>query len=181
MIKIGDFSTELCGGTHTLQTGEIGLIKILKEGSVSSGVRRIEAVTGEGSLRHFRKDHELEGVVASLVGPHPFAKKRERMGHPQTGEDVCISRRSFARGTGKARVGNQASYRELDQVRMKSASSTVVSVSDKVKESSRRQSPSPSRGQSRTARNCARWSISCATNWAREWWWSVRHPTEMFR
>jgi alanyl-tRNA synthetase len=55
VIKIGDFSTELCGGTHTGATGEIGLIKILKEGSVSSGVRRIEAVTGEGSLRHFRK------------------------------------------------------------------------------------------------------------------------------
>src|SRR5271157_1001046 len=66
VIKIGDFSTELCGGTHTGATGEIGLIKILKEGSVSSGVRRIEAVTGEGSLRHFRKDHELEGVVAAL-------------------------------------------------------------------------------------------------------------------
>ena len=67
VIKIGDFSTELCGGTHTGATGEIGLIKILKEGSVSSGVRRIEAVTGEGSLRHFRKDHELEGVVAGLT------------------------------------------------------------------------------------------------------------------
>src|SRR5208282_3457551 len=67
VIKIGDFSTELCGGTHTGATGEIGLIKILKEGSVSSGVRRIEAVTGEGSLRHFRKDHELEGVVAALT------------------------------------------------------------------------------------------------------------------
>ena len=47
-------------GTHTAATGEIGLIKILKEGSVSSGVRRIEAVTGEGSLHHFQKDHELE-------------------------------------------------------------------------------------------------------------------------
>ncbi len=57
VIRIGDFSTELCGGTHTAATGEIGLIKVLKEGSVSSGVRRVEAVTGEGSLQHFRKDH----------------------------------------------------------------------------------------------------------------------------
>src|SRR5207245_10228597 len=67
VIKIGDFSTELCGGTHTAATAEIGLIKILKEGSVSSGVLRVEAVTGEGSLRHFRKDHELENVVARLT------------------------------------------------------------------------------------------------------------------
>src|SRR5439155_1501462 len=67
VIRIGDFSTELCGGTHTGATGEIGLIKILKEGSVSSGVRRVEAVTGEGSLQHFRRDHELENVVAGLT------------------------------------------------------------------------------------------------------------------
>ena len=64
VIKIGDFSTELCGGTHTAQTGEIGLIKILKEGSVSSGVRRVEAVTGEGSLRHSRKIMSWNEVVA---------------------------------------------------------------------------------------------------------------------
>src|SRR5580658_2786328 len=85
VIKIGDFSTELCGGTHTAQTGEIGLIKILKEGSVSSGVRRIEAVTGEGSLLHFRKDHELEGVVAGLVGP-TLSHKTRKDGAPSPGE-----------------------------------------------------------------------------------------------
>src|SRR5919197_5091157 len=69
VIKIGDFSTELCGGTHTGATGEIGLVKILREQSVSSGVRRVEAVTGEGSLQHFRKDHELEEVVSRFVVP----------------------------------------------------------------------------------------------------------------
>src|SRR4029078_3012510 len=69
VIKIGDFSTELCGGTHTGATGEIGLIKILDEGSVSSGVRRVEAVAGESSLRHFRADHQLEHVARGLVRP----------------------------------------------------------------------------------------------------------------
>src|SRR5208282_4674986 len=77
VIRIGDFSTELCGGTHTAATGEIGLIKILKEGSVSSGVRRVEAVTGEGSLQHFRQDHELESYVASFVSPTLSQKTRK--------------------------------------------------------------------------------------------------------
>ena len=81
VVRIGDFSTELCGGTHTGATGEIGLIKILKEGSVSSGVRRVEAVTGEGSLRHFRMDHELEQVVSAFVVP-TLAQKPRKNGAP---------------------------------------------------------------------------------------------------
>ncbi|MGB6776229.1 MAG: alanine--tRNA ligase [Terriglobales bacterium] len=118
VIKIGDFSTELCGGTHTSATGEIGLIKILKEGSVSSGVRRIEAVTGEGSLRHFRKDHELENVVAALTTHSETASPAEALKQELEKKDAEIKRLS----------------RELDQARMKSASSSTANISDKVKE-----------------------------------------------
>ncbi|MBA3915357.1 MAG: alanine--tRNA ligase, partial [Acidobacteriales bacterium] len=117
VIRIGDFSTELCGGTHTGATGEIGLIKILKEGSVSSGVRRVEAVTGEGSLAHFRKDHQLESVVATLA-PRAEVGPAEALKHEIERRDSEIKRLQ----------------RELDQVRMKSASSTVASVADRIKE-----------------------------------------------
>jgi alanyl-tRNA synthetase len=128
VIKIGDFSTELCGGTHTGATGEIGLIKILKEGSVSSGVRRIEAVTGEGSLRHFRKDHELEGVVASFAGP-TLSQRTRKDGAPAESPAEALRAELEKRDSEIKRL-----TRELDQARMKSASSAVASVGDKVKE-----------------------------------------------
>src|ERR1700675_2189734 len=133
VIKIGDFSTELCGGTHTAQTGEIGLIKILKEGSVSSGVRRIEAVTGEASLRHFRKDHELENVVASLVGP-TLSQKTRKDGAPSTGEIPASPAEALKLELEKKDAEIKRLARELDQARMKSASSSAANIGDKVKE-----------------------------------------------
>jgi alanyl-tRNA synthetase len=133
VIKIGDFSTELCGGTHTGATGEIGLIKILKEGSVSSGVRRIEAVTGEGSLRHFRKDHELEGVVASLVGP-TLSQKTRKDGAPASGEDMASPADALRGELEKKDAEIKRLTRELDQARMKSASSSTANIGEKVKE-----------------------------------------------
>ena len=118
VIKIGDFSTELCGGTHTAQTGEIGLIKILNEGSVSSGVRRVEAVTGEGSLHHFRKDHELERVVSNLVS------RREAAATPAEALRAELEKNA-------AEI--KRLQKELDQARMKSASSSVSAATDNIK------------------------------------------------
>ncbi len=108
VVKIGDFSTELCGGTHTSATGEIGLIKLTGESSVSSGIRRVEAVTGTGSLREFRRDFEVAKVVSSLTGgatDSPAAALQTKLSQQE--EELRKLRR------------------ELDQARMKSASSAT--------------------------------------------------------
>ncbi len=69
VVKLSDgFSTELCGGTHTSATGEIGLFKLTGETSVSSGVRRIEAISGMGSLDTFRRDFAVAQFASQIVG-----------------------------------------------------------------------------------------------------------------
>jgi alanyl-tRNA synthetase len=133
VIKIGDFSTELCGGTHTGATGEIGLIKILKEGSVSSGVRRVEAITGEGSLRHFRKDHELENVVSAFVSP-TVGKTTTKVGTTSTEEIPASPAEALKAELEKKDFEIKRLTRELDQVRMKSASSSTANIAEKIKD-----------------------------------------------
>ena len=68
VLRMGDFSTELCGGTHVHHTGDIGVFKIISEGGVAAGVRRIEAVTGEGALAHIAEEERRLAQVAGLLG-----------------------------------------------------------------------------------------------------------------
>ena len=67
VLRIGDFSMELCGGTHVGRAGDIGLFKILAESGVAAGVRRIEAVTGEGALRLVEAQESAVREVAGLL------------------------------------------------------------------------------------------------------------------
>jgi alanyl-tRNA synthetase len=76
VIKIGDFSTELCGGTHLEATGQIGLFKVVSEGAVASGVRRIEAVTGEDAIRHVGQEEAALRESASLLKIPPLELPR---------------------------------------------------------------------------------------------------------
>jgi alanyl-tRNA synthetase len=138
VVKIGDFSTELCGGTHTGATGEIGVVKLLGEGSVSSGVRRVEAVTGLGALNEFRRGFEV-AQLASQLASNPELSPADALKHKLNAQDEELK---------KLR-------RELEQIRMKSAASAVSNAADQaievkgVKVLSRRVD-SLDRGQMRT-------------------------------
>ncbi len=73
VIRIGDFSMELCGGTHVSRSGEIGLIKIISEESIASGVRRLRAVTGTAVLRQFRQQEAYLHRLRDEIGDDPLA------------------------------------------------------------------------------------------------------------
>ncbi len=71
VVGMGEFSTELCGGTHVNRTGNIGLFKIISEGGVAAGVRRIEAVTGPGALAYAQEQEATLRQIADMIKAQP--------------------------------------------------------------------------------------------------------------
>jgi alanyl-tRNA synthetase len=66
VVEVGDYARELCGGTHTARSGHLGLVKILSEASIGSGVRRVEALVGMDAFRHLAKEHVLVSRLAEI-------------------------------------------------------------------------------------------------------------------
>jgi alanyl-tRNA synthetase len=112
VVSVPGFSRELCGGTHATRTGDIGLCKIVYEGSISAGVRRIEAITGEGALGRFQKVTGSLTRVAELM----------RAAEPELYEQA---ERMLAR--------EKALEKQVDQLKQKLAHSLVADLKSRAR------------------------------------------------
>jgi alanyl-tRNA synthetase len=112
MVSLQDFSKELCGGTHTGATGNIGLFKIVEESSVASGIRRIEALTGGAALAHIQETDRLLNDTARLLKERPDIL-------PQRIEKMLAHQKSLEK--------------EIDGLKAKIASETVDDIEADVK------------------------------------------------
>jgi alanyl-tRNA synthetase len=111
VLKMGDFSTELCGGTHVGRTGDIGLFKIISEAGVASGVRRIEAVTGAGALAYIADEERRLADLSQLLstsGEDVVEKLRQLLDKQKKLERELESLRAKAAGSATADLASSA-------------------------------------------------------------------------
>ncbi|CAG0974015.1 alanyl-tRNA synthetase [Myxococcaceae bacterium] len=131
VISFGDFSTELCGGTHACATGEIGLLKVVSEQGIAAGVRRIEALTGAGALAHLREqERALERVAELLKAPVGEVPARiEKLLEERRALEKELDRlRSERRGAATGDLASSA--REVGGVRVLAAKADGVDGGD---------------------------------------------------
>ena len=131
VLRLGDFSVELCGGTHVNRTGDIGVFKIIHEGGVASGVRRIEAVTGKGAMdwidANQRTLNELAGMLKSP--PDQAAAKIEQLLKANKDLEKKLATARHALFTGES-SGQEDEIREIAGIKV--LATKVVDVDAKV-------------------------------------------------
>ena len=144
VIGMGDFSTELCGGTHVGRTGDIGFFKIIAETGVAAGVRRVEAVTGEGALDHVQEIEARLGEAAGALKSQPQelpAKIAQILDHVKTLEKELArfkSRMASTQGDDLAAQavdvkGIKVLAATLDGADVKTLRETLDKLKDKLK------------------------------------------------
>ncbi|MGB0134200.1 alanine--tRNA ligase, partial [Dokdonella sp.] len=111
VLRMGEFSTELCGGTHVARTGDIGLFKILSEGGVASGIRRIEAVTGADAVAYVVEEESRLNEIGSLLsaqGTEVVDKLRQVLDRQKKLERELESFKAREASAATADLANQA-------------------------------------------------------------------------
>jgi len=114
MVTIGDFSKELCGGIHVVNTGEIGLFKIISETSIAAGMRRIEAVTGEYALQFVQ---ETEGILEEILNIMNTTRK-----------DIVLQLEKIKDSLKNAEKENKVLRQKLAALRFKKKTDDIVSI-----------------------------------------------------
>jgi alanyl-tRNA synthetase len=142
VIRTGDFSAELCGGTHVTRTGQIGLFHILSEGSVAAGVRRIEAVTGEAAVRRVQAERDLIAETSGLLKTTPEGitsgverlLKESKALHKEIAELKVKAAGAGAAGGGPAyKVTEVADYKIATQLTTGLDPSSLKNLADEIR------------------------------------------------
>ena len=156
VVRMGDFSVELCGGTHVGRTGDIGFFKLEAESGVAAGVRRIEAATGQGALEAIRRRER----ILETIGGHLGAR-----------DDAAVERleRLLAR-----EKELEKKLRALEQKLVAGDGAAGGADAEKVREAGGVKVVTRQASKASTRARCARWPTGCARNMARRWWRSAR-------